>query len=90
MTESFQGIQDWARETFGNISTTGRIIERAGEEWAEMLEATGDDQVVEAADVIITLLNIEGLPEAINRKMEINRNRRWNVLGDGTAYHIKS
>lgn len=90
--ETFQSIQDWGHSTFG-VPSLGRCVKRAYEEWVELEDdvANGRDPeaVVEVADVIITLLNIPGVPEAIEGKMKINRARQWNTNGDGTGYHIK-
>lgn len=48
----------------------------------------------EAADVLIVLYGIAGmrgfdLHAEVDRKMAINRARRWKANGDGTGYHIK-
>jgi hypothetical protein len=85
--ETFKSIQQWAWDTFGRASV-GRTLERADEEYIELQLAVEDDEIFEeAADVIITLLNLEGVPEAIDRKMAVNRARKWKVMGDGTGYH---
>lgn len=85
--ETFATIAEWGNKTFG-YCTAERAIERAGEEWQEMMEP-GADVRVEAADVIICLLRISGVAETIQRKMQINRSREWALKGDGTGYHIK-
>ena len=86
--ETLESIIAWGDDTFGPCSQ-GRAIERAGEEWREMIEE-GADVPIEAADVIICLLRIPGILDAINRKMGINRKREWNVRPDGTGYHVKA
>lgn len=48
----------------------------------------------EAADVLILLYKVAhmrrfDLHEAVDKKMEINRSRKWASRGDGTGYHIK-
>lgn len=48
----------------------------------------------EAADVVIVLCGLAhqrgfNLHEAIDQKMQINRNRVWMANGDGTGYHVK-
>ena len=86
--ETLESIIAWGDKTFGPCSQD-RAIERAWEEWQEMLEK-GADVPVEAADVIICLLRIPGILDAINRKMTINRGRTWDVRPDGTGYHVKA
>jgi hypothetical protein len=49
----------------------------------------------EAADVLIMLYGVAGmrgfdLHAEVDRKMAINRGRRWEARGDGTGYHIAS
>lgn len=48
----------------------------------------------EAADVLIVLYCIAdmkgfNLHEEVNKKISINRNRKWQARGNGTGYHIK-
>jgi hypothetical protein len=90
MSETFKSIQQWAWDTFGRADP-GRTFNRAWEEWLELEQevwrADPNNAPEEAADVIITLLNLEGVPEAIERKMAVNRARKWKVMGDGTGYH---
>lgn len=48
----------------------------------------------EAADVLIVLYGVAhmrgfDLHAEVDRKMEINRARRWAARGDGTGYHIR-
>lgn len=86
-------IRDWVQANFG-IATLDRIVERAVEEMDELTESIslGCDHLTvieEAADVVIVLCNLPGLQDAINAKMAKNRARKWKVMGDGTAYHIK-
>lgn len=85
--ETIASIIAWGDETFGPCNQE-RAISRAWEEWQEMLDR-GADVPVEAADVIICLLRIPGIADAIQRKMTINRARKWNVGTDGTGYHVK-
>lgn len=49
----------------------------------------------EAADVLIVLYGLAALKgfdlhAEVDRKMAINRARRWAANGDGTGYHIKT
>ena len=84
--ETIASMIQWGDETFGPC-TADKAISRAWEEWQEMLER-GADVPIEAADVIICLLRIPGIADAIQRKMTINRARKWRLMGDGTGYHI--
>lgn len=93
-TETFDSIGEWAHGTFGPVEL-GRGIERAKEEFYELeIAPTTEEAIEEAADVIITLAAMvysQGgyLQDAIDKKMKINRARRWKTHGDGTGYHIK-
>ena len=56
--------------------------------------AHADKIPAEAADVLIVLYGVAGmrgfdLHAEVDRKMAINRARRWKANGDGTGYHIK-
>ena len=92
--ETIETVTAWADQTFGP-ATLDRQIKRAKEELAE-LEAAAETAnylkiAEEAADVCICLFRVIGSidPEALNRKMAINRERQWKVDGDGCAYHVK-
>lgn len=88
--ETFASIIQWGDGAERLIAPSyERIIDRAWEEWKEMIKP-GADVPVEAADVIIVLLRIPGIAEAIQRKMAINRAREWRLMGDGTGYHISA
>jgi hypothetical protein len=87
MSETFKTIAQWCEETFGPVEPA-RIAERAAEEMAELLDAP--ERVEEAADVVIVLSRYPGLWEAVERKMAVNRARKWRLMGDGTGYHISS
>lgn len=88
--ETFASIVAWGDETFGIAADPDRIVERAWEEWREMIaEKPGTpERAIEAADVIIVLLRTPGILDAIEAKMTKNRARQWRLLGDGTGYHI--
>lgn len=85
--ETIASIIQWGDDTFGPCSTQN-AIRRAWEEWREMIDPDAD-VTIEAADVIICLLRIPGIADAIQRKMTINRGRTWQLMGDGTGYHVK-
>jgi hypothetical protein len=84
--EDWQSINQWCDDTFGK-ATVPQIIARAKEEFEE-LEAEGCDSAIEAADVVICLCRIPGFADALQRKMAINRKRKWRLVGNGTGYHI--
>lgn len=91
--ETFESMRIWGEEVFGP-TTPKRIMTRAKEEWDGELEPLLGDEwtpeaVAEAADVVIIMTRVPGLWEAIQKKMAINRQRKWNLRGDGTGYHVK-
>ena len=59
--------------------------------------ADSPDDIVEAADVLITLLGwcaardlpIEMVIDAAEAKMRTNLDRKWNINADGTAQHAE-
>lgn len=86
--ETFETVRAWCDDTFGP-ATPESIIDRAWEEWREMLAAKDDDsRTIEAVDVVIILCRMPGFVEAFQRKMAINRGRKWRLTGNGTGYHI--
>lgn len=100
--ETQQSITQWADETFGKTenSTAGRRrgLARLVEEIKEFLELcngmpeTINDEYYEAlkleiADIIIVGSRLVG--DAVDRKMFINRQRKWRRDGTGHGYHIK-
>lgn len=53
-----------------------------------------DKILAEAADVLIVLYGLAhmrgfDLHAEVDRKMAVNRSRRWKANGDGTGYHIR-
>ena len=96
--EDQKSVTDWGEETFGPAVDPAVLVARAALEMDELLEAAraGDHAAValETADVFILLYRVATLcgfdvNEAIDRKMQINRKRRWQRRGDGTGSHIK-
>lgn len=97
--ETQQTINEWIEETFGPAGSNARVVARANEEMAEMLRdvTTQDDHpnlVEEMADVVIVLYRIAArlgvdLHEEIDKKMAVNRARRWSLDGSGCGYHVK-
>ena len=92
-------ITQWARETFGEPSDLIQIWKRINDEMNELYEALVTNQppkkiVQECADVKIVLCQIPerlgyNLQDAVDRKMKINRSRKWKTAGDGTGQHIE-
>lgn len=83
--ETLETIAEWCEATFGPVDLP-RIAERANEEMQELLAEPS--KVEEAADVLIVLSRYPDLWKAVERKMKINRARKWRLMGDGTGYHI--
>jgi hypothetical protein len=99
MSENQQSISIWASETFGAAGSNIRVAARANEEMAELIRALSVDDnhpkaAEEIADIVIVLyrvaerLGIDLLSE-IDRKMAINRLRKWNLDGTGHGYHVR-
>ncbi len=97
--ETVESVTTWANETFGQATVYAQI-QRAKQELDELLELmvvedgrtdNGKKLAEEAADVCICLYRVIGTldPEAINKKMAINRARKWKVDGHGCAQHVK-
>ncbi len=98
-TEDQKSITLWGEETFGPAVNPAVLVARARMEMDELMEAVdaGDhaEAALEAADVFILLYRVAtvcgfDINEAVNRKMAINRARKWARKGDGTGSHIKS
>jgi NTP pyrophosphatase (non-canonical NTP hydrolase) len=97
--ETQKSISEWAESTFGPVSTNARVAARANEEMAELLRAlTCDDNSIKApseiADIFIVLYRLaqrmgSDVHAEINRKMQINRQRKWNRDGSGHGYHVR-
>jgi NTP pyrophosphatase (non-canonical NTP hydrolase) len=96
-TETQQTVTAWAEETFGPVSATTVLVDRAQLEMDELAEAVAgqDQQAVgqEIADILILLYRLATLhgcdiDEIVTTKMQINRTRRWTKKGDGTGRHI--
>lgn len=92
-------VTKWCEDTFGAASSNARVAARANEELAELLkDLTRNDAdghaIEEAADVVIILYRLAArmgrdLLGEVDRKMAINRQRKWNVGPDGHGYHVK-
>lgn len=96
--ETQESIKKWAVETFGEIKSNDVILKRFMDEVEElhsvlsfvsMKEVLGD----ELADCLIIMYQIASqfgidLLHEVDKKMHINRNRKWNIKGDGTGQHV--
>jgi len=96
--ETQEGIYTWQMTTFGQAPNVMRTATRANEEMAELLThlALNDVKKVgeEIADVYIVLCGLAGrlainIQHEINKKMAINRARKWTITDQGHGYHIK-
>lgn len=95
MNETVESVSQWADETFGPtepISALNRALDEIAELrklWLSYSDVSHQEFVEEAADVCITLYRYINLvdKEAINKKMEVNRARKWKVTGEGVGQH---
>lgn len=91
-------IAQWAEATFGPVESLDRLVTRAQQELTELREALArraspHEIAHEAADVTIFLHRLvalvgHDLSIAVDEKMSINRQRRWQLSGDGVGQHI--
>ena len=100
MKEDQRSISDWAVKTFG-YPTEKRSIARMVEEVEELKKVdllddkySFDEVSNECADIYITMCQIADtfgfdLHACVDYKMQINRNRKWKIAGDGTGQHIE-
>ena len=97
--ENQETISKWADETFGRVKNPISSITRVNKEIAELLHAleTGNQDYnklrEELADIEIVLRRVAtefgcNLQEEVDRKMAINRQRKWKLDGSGHAQHI--
>jgi len=92
-------VSNWAGETFGTAGSNAKVAARANEEMAELLRAlTADDNhpkaAEEVADIVIILYRVASrlgvdLLEEIDKKMTVNRKRKWNLDNTGHGYHVR-
>lgn len=89
MTETPETMQAWLLSLIP-CPTVEATIERAAEEWQEMLDATTpEERLKEIADVGIVLVTNPIVWQAMVAKMAVNRQRRWHVTPEGHVYHVK-
>lgn len=97
--ETSATIAAWAEETFGPVASNMSIWHRAYSEFDELrrkldLDDRHPDAAREAADVCIVLdrlvhrLGSDMMTER-DRKMAINRARKWKLTGDGHGQHVE-
>jgi NTP pyrophosphatase (non-canonical NTP hydrolase) len=89
-------ITKWAMTTFGPPDSIEVIVDRAGDEFDEMvieIDSENYDKVPgELADIMIMLMQVAehlgvDLLEEVDKKMDINSTRTWSVKGNGTGKH---
>lgn len=89
--ETVESVAKWADETFGP-ATTMVMVNRACQEMQEMQRGSvlrdPVKLVEEAADIVICLYRLiyHLDPQAIEKKMAVNRARQWDVK-DGVGQH---
>ncbi len=93
-----QDIHAWQVETFGPATSPERAFARCTKEWDELLLALHEsgpaDVAEECADVAILLCRVAAalgfdLADEIEKKMAINRARKWPAPGTGPSQHIE-
>lgn len=96
--ETQHTIAEWAESTFGPVSDSMALVDRASLELAELRQAVQEKDLAEAgretADVVILLYRLMeklglDLQNEVTAKMAVNRKRRWQSKGDGTGRHIE-
>lgn len=99
MIETQQTLNDWADETFGKATDLHSTFYRMLDEWNELNDAihnnkTSEEIAEELADILMMLyrmadvLNVD-LHDIVDRKMIINRARKWKLDSHGHGQHIK-
>ncbi len=98
-SETSVSISDWANATFGEIDSNMSVFNRAWKEWNELSGKLHDSDdhpgtPEEIADVAIVLARImtrfgTDLQVEIDKKMRINRARKWKLTGDGHGQHVE-
>lgn len=96
--ETQASITQWANETFGPARSNLSIAIRANSEMAELLRdlALSDHSegaATEVADVMIVLYRLldqlgTTLEAEVDKKMRINRGRKWKIDGSGHGKHL--
>ncbi len=105
MKETQASITAWQDETFGPSPSPWLVVARALSEMEELEDLVNDRDGVndshsdaeileECADVVIVLMRLArdvrgDLLEAVDRKMAINRARKWTLDGNGHGQHVE-
>lgn len=105
MVENQKTIVKWALSTFGEPENGLSLINRLKEEVYELAAACVVYENVgtklelqkimsEIADVVVMAYQVcnwygHDLHELVDKKMEINRNRKWKVMGNGIGQHVE-
>ena len=88
-------VTDWANEVFPDRTIKGTLAKLTSEELPELIVSGMKDEL-EYADALILVLDLAGqagidIEMALQRKMNINRGRKWRRDPDTGFYsHIKS
>jgi len=92
-------IRRWQLNTFGPTTNYMRTATRMNEEVAELLTAISLKDINkignEIADIFIVLCGVASehcfdiAAEEVDKKMKINRERKWNITDEGHGYHVK-
>ena len=98
MSETPATIAAWQEATFGTPGSNASYAIRALRELAELIQWLSDDDNhpeagKEIADVLICLFGAShrmglDLQVEVDRKMAINRARKWRMTGPGHGQHI--
>jgi hypothetical protein len=98
-SETQESICQWAEESFGTPASRLSIAKRANMEMVELLDRLALDDndssgAEEAADIVIVLQRLfesygTTQQEEVNKKMAINRSRKWIRSGTGHGQHVK-
>lgn len=95
MTEDQATVYAWQRKMFPRSNRAGQ----EGKLFEEVQELKSDlmydpkNSGPEMADVVIVLYGLASmlgidLHEEINKKMDVNRHRTWEIQPDGTGRHL--
>ena len=98
--EQFEDITVWQNETFGQSNPLSKMAHLSEElhELVDDLITQNPDRRLEFADCFLLLfgaaasdgMSYQDIVNAIDEKMEINRNRKWGQPGEnGVVNHIK-
>jgi len=85
-------IAEWADRVIPDrtaYSTIAKILEELGELIASK-RMRDPEELADVAILLLDLFHLQGIDmkAAVRAKMQINRNRRWNVSDSGAAKHV--